>query len=255
MPLISLGYGRKGQDPPEGRFNAAPRLTSYDEAMRRYIWVLAALVLVLSACSSSSGSDGSGEEAADSDNTTSTTEAVADVCVTDLEVVNGSAETSATVPDGTFEAVTMWADKAPHPDNTVDYDQQLDLAFFTYEFEPDEQFGVSIPIDPDTPDGEHFISLALSNPDEPVAAGQRYVDALDAEDDPDADGEISFTFWEYGSDRLLPGGMEITITEVTDDQVCGEITTQTETDLQQFIGIDGTFVTNRSQALEAADDE
>lgn len=44
----------------------------------------------------------------------------------------------------------------------------------------------------------------------------------------------------------------MTITEITDDRVCGEIAMVTEADLQQFVGIEGTFVAFRIEALEAA---
>lgn len=227
--------------------------------MRRLLLLLLALPLVLAAgCSDGGSDDASGDEAAETsaadgaEETTTTTEAEADPCTNALEVVNGEAETAAEVPDGEFEAVTMWTEGGPHPDNDIDEDQNLDLGFFTYEEPPDPQFGVSIPIDPDTPDGEHFVSFSLFNPDGPIEAGQTFIDQIDYDDDPSqADGEINFTFWEYGSDRLLPGDITITLTEITDEQVCGELATVTQTDLQTFIGLEGTFAADRSQFLEA----
>ena len=226
--------------------------------MRRLLLILLALPLVLAtACSGGGSDDASGDEPAAStepsgDEETPTTVAEADPCTNELEVVNGEAETAATVPDGAFEAETMWTEGGPHPDNDIDEDQNMDLGFFTYVQDPDPQFGVSIPIDPDTPDGEHFLNFSIYNPDGPIEAGQTFIDQIDYDDDPTlADGEINFTFWEYGSDRLLPGDITITITEVNDEQVCGELATVTQTDLQTFIGIEGTFAADRSQFLEA----
>ena len=125
---------------------------------------------------SSETSDGSSETTeADGGEDTTTTEAEPDPCTNDLQVVNGEAETATTVPDGPFEAVTMWSEGGPHPDNDIDEDQNLDLGFFTYEEPPDQQFGVSIPIDPDTPDGEHFLSFSLYNASGPIEAGQSFI--------------------------------------------------------------------------------
>ena len=227
--------------------------------MRRLLLILLALPLLAATACSGDGSDASTDDESaetaavdEGGDDTTTTEAEPDPCTNDLQVVNGEAETAATVPDGEFEAVTMWTEGGPHPDNDIDEDQNLDLGFFTYEEPPDPQFGVNIPIDPDTPDGEHYLNFSIYNPDGPIEAGQTFIDQIDYDDDPTlADGEINFTFWEYGSDRLLPGDITITITEVNDEQVCGELATVTQTDLQTFIGIEGTFAADRSQYLEA----
>ena len=229
--------------------------------MRRTLASLFALVLLLGACSSGSDEEGTSETSdgssetteADGGEDTTTTEAEPDPCTNDLQVVNGEAETATTVPYGPFEAVTMWSEGGPHPDNDIDEDQNLDLGFFTYDEPPDPQFGVSIPIDPDTPDGEHFLSFSLYNASGPIEAGQSFIDQVTLANDPeaDADGEINFTYWEYGSERLLPGDITVTITEMNDEQVCGELATVTQTDLQTFVGIEGTFAADRSQFLEA----
>jgi hypothetical protein len=218
---------------------------------------LLAVVALVAGCGGGGADDGAATTAAATEEAPATGDEAdgepdADPCANDLQVVNAAGETAAEVPDGEFATATMWADQGPHPDNTVDYDGSLELAFFTTEQEPDPQFGISIPIDPDTPDGEHFVSIRLST-DGVIGADQVYVDRSVIDDRDDADGTIIFSYWEYGSIRLLPGNFEMTITELTDEVVCGEIATTTQTELQQFIGLEGTFVADRSQYLESLD--
>ena len=238
--------------------------------MRELVAALMVIGMLLGACSgddddnATSSDDSSSEEASANDGDGDIDDAVGDdepevdaaddepdLCVNDLAIVNADAETAATLSDGPLEAVTMWSEGGPHPDNDIDEDQNVDFGFFSYVQEPDPQFGVSIPIASEAPEGEHFLNFSLYNPDGPIAPGQRFVDQITFDDDPAADGEINFTAWYVGSTRLLISQPEITITEVNDEQICGEITSRTDTDLQQFIGVEGTFALDRSQHLEA----
>lgn len=222
-------------------------------ATRTIATLATAAALLLAAC----GGDGAATGATSTTATTAgpartagpSTTAPA-TCRNDLRIVNGEAS-EPVVPNGDFAPTTMWADKGPHPANTVTYDNSLELAFSTYERGPDPQFGYSIPADPDTPAGEHHVYLSLVDiADGLVEAGELFVGQLDAPDRPDADGEINFAFWEFGDDRLLPGDIEVRITALTDEQVCGEVRTVTGTEFQQFVGLEGSFVADRSQFLE-----
>jgi hypothetical protein len=182
---------------------------------------------------------------------TTTTEA-AGACTTDLAVVNAAAETTLTLEDRALEPASVLTDEGPHPANTVDYDSQLSLAISEAEIVEDPQFGLGIPVgDPDfLGDDDYYLSLSFFVPDEgTIAVGQVFTDQLEFEAGVH-DGELNFVGLWHGTDRLLPGQVVATITELTDEQVCGEISTVTETDLQQFIGVEGTFAADRIQALE-----
>ena len=173
-------------------------------ATRTIATLATAAALLLAAC----GGDGAATGATSTTATTAgpartagpSTTAPA-TCRNDLRIVNGEAS-EPVVPNGDFAPTTMWADKGPHPANTVTYDNSLELAFSTYERGPDPQFGYSIPADPDTPAGEHHVYLSLVDiADGLVEAGELFVGQLDAPDRPDADGEINFAFWEFGDDQ------------------------------------------------------
>lgn len=189
------------------------------------------------------GSEGDGGDGGDD----TTTEPADEGCTTDLELVGTDGA------DGPVEPGTVWADAGPHPDNTVDYDRSLELVIASFELPIDEQFGRSIPIAPDVPEGELVVTAYLSNDAdaEVIGAGQTFSSATDAPEDV---GTINNVTAFVGTDRLLLGDVTITITELTDEQVCGEIATVVETDLQQFAGIEGTFALDRIQALDAADE-
>ncbi|MCU0270567.1 MAG: hypothetical protein MUF83_18230 [Acidimicrobiales bacterium] len=173
-------------------------------------------------------------------------------CDNDLEIVNASAADVEGLEDGPVEVVTAWADEGPHPDNTVDYDTTLSGMISESEIPVDPQFGYSIPVGtPTLPEDALYLSFDLGVPDGAIAADQTFVPSTS---DESADGSIDFYAVYLGAERLLPGDATITITALTDEVVCGEITTSTDTDVQSFVGIEGTFRLDRIQALEAAEE-
>lgn len=204
------------------------------------------------AATTTAGADASADTTQDAADTTVTTED-AGGCSTDIEIVNADAAELDGLTDGPVDVAVVLADKGPHPANTVDYDTALDLAISGFEIEEDPQFGLTIPVGtPDVPDATFFATVSLFNPAGPIAAGQTYIDQLEYDDDPSAaDGEINFYAAYWGSERLLPGNLTLTITEITDEQVCGTVESATDTDLQTFVGIEGTFAADRIQALES----
>jgi hypothetical protein len=155
---------------------------------------------------------------------------------------------------GALDVVTGWSDEGPHPDNTVDYDGSLSMVFADYEIPVDEQFGYSIPIaGSEVPaDGTELqVSLAYDGVIEP---GLTFVDqTADAEVLAEHDGTINFISLFEPSGRAVLGETVVTITEITDNEVCGEITGVSETDLQSLTAVEGEFVVDRIQALETTE--
>lgn len=189
------------------------------------------------------------DEPGDDDASTTTADDASDPCVNDLRL-SGS-ETA----DGPIEPGTFWADAGPHPDNTVDYDRTLELALAGFEIPVDEQFGRGVPVGvPEVPEGGVILTAYLSRSadQEPIAEGQQFTSESDAAR-VDTDGTINNLGVWAGSERLLMGDTTITITALTDDEVCGTIEGVAETDLQSFAVVEGTFVADRIQALDAAD--
>lgn len=169
-------------------------------------------------------------------------------CTNALTLVNAAAATETPLTDRALAIVTAWSDRGPHPSNTVDDDKELDLMLTESVVPVDKQFGYSIPVgDPHAPDGKIYLEVDLTNPTATVAVGQRYVGSTSTDT---GDGTIRATMYS-GSTRLLPGDFTVTITELTDDIVCGTISTVTKTSLQTFLGVEGTFRVDRVQALEA----
>ena len=177
-------------------------------------------------------------------------------CENDLEIVNAQAEDVDGLTDGPIDVVTAWADEGPHPDNTVDYDHNLEFAIATFQIEKDPQFGYGIPVGvPEVPEGEFYLSVSVYS-DEVIGDGMTFTEETTTGTTVSpSDGEINFYSAYYGSERLLPGDPVVEITELTDDYVCGSITSTTDTSLQTFMGVEGTFKLDRIQAMEAAEDE
>lgn len=230
------------------------------------VWFVAAVALLfVGACSSD---DDGGDDAADTteaaaDDTTAATDDDGDTTTTGDDGGSGGCpdETSLEIVTGdddgvALDVVTGWSDDGPHPDNTVDYDGQLSLVFADYEIPIDEQFGYSIPIaGSEVPDGgtEFQISLTYDGVIEP---GLTFVDQT-AEPDvlAEHDGEINFISLEQPDGRAVLGDAVVTITELDDEVVCGEISGTSVTDLQELVAVEGEFVVDRIQALEAAAEE
>jgi hypothetical protein len=228
--------------------------------MKRLWYVAVVGLLFGGAC----GSDDDGDDG--DDGASDTTEAPADDPADgDTTTSEGSAsggcpdETSLEIVTGDggsteLDVVTGWGDEGPHPDNTVDYDGSLSLVFADYEIPIDEQFGYSIPIagsEVATDGTELQISLAL---DGTIEGGQTFVDqTADAEVLAEHDGVINFISLFEPAERAVLGETTVTITEITDDEVCGEIAGVSETDLQSLTAVEGVFVVDRIQALEATE--
>lgn len=193
---------------------------------------------------------GASTTTAPADSTTTTAEVGA--CETNLQVVNTAAAELEGLEDRDLEPVSVLADEGPHPANTVDYDSTLEVAFSEVELLEDPQFGLGIPIGaPENLEADDlYVSLSFFNRDEAIAVGQTFIDQL-SYDETLHDGELNSILAYYGPDEgLLLGDTSVTITEITDEMVCGEISTVTRTDLQTFIGFEGTFAADRIQALE-----
>ncbi len=171
-----------------------------------------------------------------------------DECRNDL-VVTGSED-----DDGPVSVAMAIADDGPHPANTVDSDSILSGAIATYELEADPQFGLGIPVGvPDVPDDGliYVFTLTLTDTAGTIAAGSTFTDA--AEGEGDATGRIAnHGLYSGTSGRINPlGPTTIEINEITDEWVCGTITSVGETDIQTFPTLNGTFAAERVQALEA----
>jgi hypothetical protein len=227
--------------------------------MKKPLWSGAVVgLLLVGACSSSDDSGGSVESndddasaSAPADDTT-TTGGSSSGCpdTTSLEIVFGDE------PGTEFDVVTAWSDGGPHPDSTVDSDDSnMSFVFADYEIPVDEQFGYSIPIaGSEVPvDGTELqISLFL---DGTIEAGTTYVDQT--ADDETLAGLVQADEVDLAvvlGERAVLGETVVTITEIEDDVVCGEISGVSSTDLQELTAVNGEFVADRVQALEAEAD-
>lgn len=198
--------------------------------------------------SSTTGASGAGGSGTTMAAAPGTTEAMG--CSTSLKVVNAAAAKVDGLSDGELDLATTWADEGPHPDNTVDYDGTLEGVVSTSEIEKDPQFGYGVPVGiPELDEGELQFAFSLQLDDGKIAGGQTFSDDAEA----GADGEINFSSVYFGSERLLLGDMTIAITEFTDDDVCITVGAVTDTDLQTFVGLEGTVKLTRIQSLEAAE--
>jgi len=224
------------------------------------LWYVAVLGLLFAgACSS----DDDGDDAADT-----TTSAAADDDTDSEDVDDTDGDGSGGCPDessleivtgddsSVLDVVTGWSDEGPHPDNTVDYDGSLSLVFADYEIPIDEQFGYSIPMPgSEVVDGgtEFQVSLAYDGVIEP---GMTFVDqTASAEVLAENDGTINFISLYEDVERAVLGDTVVTITEIDDDVVCGEISGEETTELQELTAVEGEFVVDRIQALEAESTE
>lgn len=242
---------------------------------RRILFTFAALALLVAACgddddsvaSDDAASEGVVDEAptdgddgvdpaesglVDEDETSTPADDDTD-CSNSVEIVNAEAEQDVTdLEDGPVDIAWTLSEGGPHPSNTVDDDQNANLAFASYDIPADEQFGDRIPVGPPgAPEGGLFVQISLFNPDGAIEVGQTFVDQIDFDDDPTlADGKINFYAAYFGDDRLLPGDVTVEITEMTDEEICVSLTSVTQTDLQTFVGFDGGVVFEREQSIE-----
>lgn len=171
-----------------------------------------------------------------------------DECLNDLVVTGSDAD------DGPLAVAMAITDDGPHPANTVDSDAILSGAVATYELEADPQFGLGIPVGvPEVPDDGliYVFTLALTDTAGTIAAGATFTDATEGPED--AAGRIAnHGLYSGTSGRINPlGPTTIEINEITDEWVCGTITSVGQTDIQAFPTLNGTFAAERLQALEA----
>ncbi|MBL8775854.1 MAG: hypothetical protein JNK12_07985 [Acidimicrobiales bacterium] len=228
---------------------------------------VAALTLAAAACGS-----GGGDDAAPADDTTvgtsvaTTDDSEADSAVggcpdaTTLEVVNGESARGAagdpvTLASGPVDVATSFAD---------DSGSSASFVFADYEVAADPQFGLSAPVgDPEVPAGGLIMVVTISTGGEgeitageyrALETGEGAVDSPGDLTDPDATipdvpPSVSFEALYLGDDRVLPIGFHsVSVTEITDTAICGEITGDTgETELQAdgFPVLEGTFVAER----------
>lgn len=233
-----------------------------------------ALGLAIAAALIVAGAAGCGDDGGDED-TAASTEATADSTAaagdpdeaaggcpdeTTLEVVNADAARGAdgaevALEEGPVDVVTAFAD---------DSGSSASFVFADYEVEADPQFGLSAPIgDPEVPDGGLIMVVTISTGGEgeittgeyrALETGEGAVSSPGDLTDPDASipdvpASINFEALYLGADRILPiGEHTVTVTEVTDATLCGELTGDTgETELQAdgFPVLTGTFVVDR----------
>ena len=239
--------------------------------VRRTLGVAVAAVLIVAGaagCGDEGGDEdgASGTEATaatsadDTTGTTAATDGGGRPDETTLEVVNADAARGAdgaevALEEGPVDVVTAFAD---------DSGSSASFVFADYEVEADPQFGLSAPIgDPEVPDGGLIMVVTISTGGEgeittgeyrALETGEGAVDSPGDLTDPDATipdvpPSVSFEALYLGADRILPTGEHtVTLTEVTDTTLCGELTGDTrETELQAdgFPVLMGTFVAER----------
>jgi hypothetical protein len=211
----------------------------------RQIALAIVITLVLAACG---GDDSTGGGAAQTDGdeqaATSTTADGSCPEETSLEVANSDGGTGFSgdpvdLDAGPIETMTGFAD-------TTGGNAQM--VFADYAFEEDPQFGLSAPVgDPEAPDGGLYFMVSITTGGEGDLApgeyralepGEGAVSSPGDLTDPDADipdipPSVNFEIMYLGAERIVIGNHAVTLTEVTDSRLCGEITTDAdETDLE-----------------------
>jgi hypothetical protein len=134
-----------------------------------------------------------------------------------------------TVADGALDVISEFAD--------VTLDETADLVFASYSIDEDPQSGLSAPVgDPGAPSGGVIFQFSLfAGVDKTLGTGTY------ASND-EAEPRITTISLYAGSERINPlGDHTVTITEYTDDAVCGEIAAVGETALQSFPTVTGRF--------------
>jgi hypothetical protein len=180
-----------------------------------------ALVLATAACSDDESSDPPTPE----EEAAQIAAADAGPCTVETALtISGS-----TVADGTLEVISEFAD--------VTLDETADLVFASYSIDEDPQVGWSAPVgDPGAPtDGVIFQFSLFAGVDQTLGTGNY-------PSDDEAEPRITTISLYAGSERVNPlGDHTVTITEYTDDALCGEIVAVGETDLQSFPKVTGRF--------------
>ena len=196
---------------------------------------LVAIVLIAN-CGSDDGGNESAATTTGGDGAT-TTAAAAGGCEdeTSLEVVNAASATGFSgdgvdLGDGSFTVVTEFSDASG--------EGGADLVFADYQIAEDPQFGLSAPVgDPEAPVGGLFFNVSITTGGEGVLdvgeyralePGEGAISSPGDITDPDASipdvpPSVNFESMHFGAERILIGDHSVTLTEVTDTQLCGEI--------------------------------
>ena len=203
-------------------------------------WV--ALVCVLAACGGNE--ETTGTESTETETTENTAETTAE---------NTAAPETPPEPAGPCPAATSLTlsglDRSPYLEGAgatiavstgfadVTLNSSTSLVFATYTIEADPQFGLSAPTGvPDVPEGGMIFQLSL-DPSGDLAAG------VFNEDGEGAAGRVSHESMYRGDHRINPlADHTVTITEVTDEHVCGEIAPE---EGASWPGVSGTFKLDR----------
>jgi hypothetical protein len=199
---------------------------------------------------------------ADGDSDTGSTTAVASAPCPDETVLNlenaedltGFSGAPVDVSTGPIDVVTDFADGTSG---------NATLVFADYTIDADPQFGLSAPVgDPQAPDGGLIFTVSITTGGEGDLAvgdyralepGEGAVSSPADLTDPDASipdisPSVNFQTLYLGSERILIGDHSVTLTEVTEDRLCGEITGDTLTNELQVDGqpiVTGRFVIDR----------
>lgn len=222
----------------------------------------AALTIGGAACGGDSGGEDDASVTTDGTEAAVTSTAEAGGCPDDttLEVVNGEAARGSTgepvgLSSGPVDVATSFADGSGGDSTFV---------FADYEVEADPQFGLSAPVgDPEVPDGGLILVLSITTGGEgdlvpgqygALAPGEGAVDSPGDLTDPDATipeipASVNFEALYLGADRIVPiGEHAVTLTEVTDTTLCGELAGDTGESTFQSDGfpiLAGAFVAER----------
>jgi hypothetical protein len=132
-------------------------------------------------------------------------------------------------------------------------DNSMDLAFASFDIPESDQFGIEIPTagPDDPPEDGLYMSVSLQKIDGVIGADQTFIDQLLYDEAPEtADGEINFIVVQQGTERLLLDDIEVTLTELSEQTVCGTITSSDTSDIQDLSGVEGEFVVDRIEYLD-----
>ncbi len=130
------------------------------------------------------------------------------------------------IPEGTYFA-------------NVSMGKSASLVFAEYTIEAG-QFGMSAPTgDPEAPEGKIILSASLGDAGDALANGP-YTDK--GTEDEGSVGRLQTITMYRGGNRIVPlGDHTITLTEVTEEHICGEISAVGDTALQSFPYVTGRF--------------
>ncbi|MEL7208832.1 MAG: hypothetical protein AAGK32_11485 [Actinomycetota bacterium] len=228
--------------------------------MAKHLGAALVAILLAASCGGDDGGDDADSAATTAGNeATTTTEAGACAAETSLQVVNAQSASGFSGDDvdldGSFDVVTEFADASG--------EGGAGLVFADYEIPEDPQFGLSAPVgDPEAPEGGLFFNVSITTGGEgaidvgeyrALEPGEGAISSPGDITDPDASipdvpPSVNFESMYLGPERILIGEHSVTLTEVTETQLCGEITGDAgQSDLQAdgFPVVEGTFVVDR----------